>query len=580
MEYLSLFLSMRKLKTIKIIHIFLYLLITSNSLILELKQISIPYLSLHENNSESGLRSLSEQYIYGSAFKLNYYYSNLYLGEDMQKQGYILDTGSTITSSTCVPLCVHCGKHINPAYNISSKDKILSCSDDKCRLVSSKCNSNDNKCSFSISYSEGSSLKGVFINELVRFGHNYKQQNGTFVPMGCTIDENHLFYTQDANGIMGLANNNYNFIDILYKSGAIDNKIFSLCFAQMGGIFNIGEINYRTHKENISYVPMLLDRGKYFGLSIKSMAVNNRTIETYKQYNFNIFIDSGTTISYINYKIFDEILTLMKEDCKKFDKINACGRYLYHGDFGHCFYFNSIEELNYAVYNYWPIIHFYLDGYDYKWRGPNYCFNISTSTKFGACMGINKSYGTKITLGSSWIIGHDIIFDRDNQLIGIAEAECYQNKNVNMSNGLEVEVEEVEDIKNVTFNKSWNENVTFNKSWNENLTFNTNLIESWNENETFKNNISNNNITFNHYYKALKSINIFFIYFTILIIIIIILLASIIFLIKYINQKNNNYNSESKNETNKIDFSKNNADSKYIDVSNNNLKESNTLDIV
>ena len=580
MEYLSLFLSMRKLKTIKIILIFLYLLITSNSLILELKQISIPYLSLHENNSESGLRSLSEQYIFGSAFKLNYYYSNLYLGEDMQKQGYILDTGSTITSSTCVPLCVHCGKHINPAYNISSKDKILSCSDDKCRLVSSKCNSNDNKCSFSISYSEGSSLKGVFINELVRFGHNYKQQNGTFVPMGCTIDENHLFYTQDANGIMGLANNNYNFIDILYKSGAIDNKIFSLCFAQMGGIFNIGEINYRTHKENISYVPMLLDRGKYFGLSIKSMAVNNRTIETYKQYNFNIFIDSGTTISYINYKIFDEILTLMKEDCKKFDKINACGRYLYHGDFGHCFYFNSIEELNYAVYNYWPIIHFYLDGYDYKWRGPNYCFNISTSTKFGACMGINKSYGTKITLGSSWIIGHDIIFDRDNQLIGIAEAECYQNKNVNMSNGLEVEVEEVEDIKNVTFNKSWNENVTFNKSWNENLTFNTNLIESWNENETFKNNISNNNITFNHYYKALKSINIFFIYFTILIIIIIILLASIIFLIKYINQKNNNYNSESKNETNKIDFSKNNADSKYIDVSNNNLKESNTLDIV
>ena len=549
MEYLSLFWPTIKLKQIKIIIIFLYLLISSNSLILELKQISIPYLSLHENNPDSKLRNLSEQYIYGSAFKLNYYYSNLYLGENMQKQGYILDTGSTITTSTCVPLCDHCGKHINPAYNLSSQDKILSCSDDRCKLVSSRCNGNNNKCSFSISYSEGSSLKGVFINEIVRFGHNYKEQNATFVPIGCTTDENHLFYTQDANGIMGLANNDHNFIDILYKSGAIERKIFSLCFAQMGGILNIGEINYKTHKENVSFVPMLLDRGKYFGLTIKSMAVNNRTIENYRQYGFNIFIDSGTTISYINHKIFDEILTLMKEECKKFDKINACGRYLYHSDFGHCFYFNTIEDLHYAVNNYWPIIHFYLDGYDYKWMGPNYFFNISTSSKFGACMGINKSFGTKITLGSSWIIGHDIIFDRDNHLIGIAEAECYQNKILNMSNGLELEGIEVEGKKN-----------------------------DLNVNENFENKNSIKNRTINHYYgyKASKTINKFFIFFTFLIIIIIILFASIIFTIKYYNQKNINDNLELKSDNNKNINNK----EKYIDVSKNNLKESNTLDIV
>ena len=555
MEYFSLFLSTRKPKSIKNILIFLYLLISSNSLILELKQISIPYLSLHENYPYSKLRNLSEQYIYGSAFKINYYYSNLYLGENMQKQGYILDTGSTITSSTCVPLCDHCGKHINPAYNLSSENKILSCSDDRCKLVSSRCNSSDNKCSFSISYSEGSSLKGVFINEIVRFGHNYKEQKATFIPIGCTTDENHLFYTQDANGIMGLANNDHNFIDILYKSGAIERKIFSLCFAQMGGIFNIGEINYKIHKENISFVPMLLDRGKYFGLTIKSMAVNNRTIENYRQYGFNIFIDSGTTISYINNKIFDEILTLMKEECKKFDKINACGRYLYHSDFGHCFYFNTIEDMHYAVNNYWPVIHFYLDGYDYKWKGENYFFNITSNTKIGACMGINKSFGTKITLGSSWIIGHDIIFDRDNHLIGIAEAECYQNKNLNISNGLEIEVE---------YNN--------NESLSGILT----------KNETLKNKNSTKNMIINNYYRyrTSKTINKFFIYFTILIIMIIILFASIIFTIKYYNQKNINFNLETKNDNNKIDFSKNNKDFKYIVVSKYNLKESNTLDIV
>ena len=41
-----------------------------------------------------------------------------------------------------------------------------------------------------------------------------------------------------------------------------------------------------------------------------------------------------------------------------------------------------------------------------------YVFNISSEKKPGACIGINKYSGTKITLGSIYIIGHDIIFDR------------------------------------------------------------------------------------------------------------------------------------------------------------------------
>ena len=453
MEYstLSSF-SSEKLGIIKYILLIFNLISQSNSLTLELKPISIPYLSLHNSISNNKMRNLSEQYIYGSAFKLNYYYSNLYLGEDMQKQGYILDTGSTITTSTCSPICTHCGNHICPAYNIKTEDKIISCSNEKCRMVTSKCNGMNNKCSFSISYSEGSSISGVYINEIVRFGENYKEQTGTFVPIGCTTDENHLFYTQDANGIMGLANNERNFVEILYKFGAIKENIFSLCLAQLGGIFNIGEINYKIHKENVTFVPMILDRGKYFGLSIKSISVNDRNIENYSQFGYNIFIDSGTTISYINSKIFDEILNLMNEECKKFTKENACGKYAYHSDFGHCFYFQTFEDLDYAVYNYWPIIHFNLDGYDYKWKGENYVFNISSKNKPGACMGINKSYGTKITLGSSWIIGHDIIFDRVNHLIGIAEAECYQNKNINLSNGLELKDEIINFINNGTEN--------------------------------------------------------------------------------------------------------------------------------
>lgn len=53
------------------------------------------------------------------------------------------------------------------------------------------------------SYSEGSSLSGLFFNELISFGDNFKSVS---FPIGCTTRETHLFLTQHADGIMGLSN--------------------------------------------------------------------------------------------------------------------------------------------------------------------------------------------------------------------------------------------------------------------------------------------------------------------------------------------------------------------------------------
>jgi len=498
----------------------LFLINSINPISIELKTISNPYLSINEDNENNKLRDLSENYVYGSAFKLNYYYSNLYLGENMQKQGYILDTGSSVTTSTC-SLCTHCGVHLCPPYNITSEDKVMSCSNEKCKLVTSQCNGSINKCSFSISYSEGSSLNGVYINENIRFGEDYKNQIGHYIPIGCTTKENHLFYTQDANGIMGLSNTDHNFVTILYKFGAIERNLFSLCFAQLGGVFNIGEINNKTHLENVTYVPMILDRTKYFGITINSMSVNGNKIESYNKEGYHNFIDSGTTISYIHDNIFNEILDLMKKECQKFEKSNACGNYLYHKDFGHCFYFNNVDELNYAVENYWPIIHFNLDGYDFKWKPQNYLFNITTNKKAGGCMGINKSYGYKITLGSSWIIGHDVIFDKQNELIGFAEANCYQNDLINKTNGLELEEDIIQKLKE--------------KLPKKNVTNSTTSII----NKEVR--INNDN----------KNLEILIIIFSIILVVLIIIV--IIMTIKYLRQKNI-VNSEIINSNNRINY--------------------------
>ena len=97
----------------------------------------------------------------------------------MHKQGYILDTGSTITTATCGSKCTHCGLHINPHYDSENlDDKIILCSDPLCKQVTNKCQSvsHPKECSFTISYSEGSSLTGVYIYETLRFGNDYKNK--------------------------------------------------------------------------------------------------------------------------------------------------------------------------------------------------------------------------------------------------------------------------------------------------------------------------------------------------------------------------------------------------------------------
>ena len=84
---------------------------------------------------------------------------------------YILDTGSSVTTSPC-SLCTNCGRHQNGLYEVI-QDNILRCDMEKCNYVSNTCGGMLNKdCEFSVSYSEGSSISGKYINQLIRFFSN------------------------------------------------------------------------------------------------------------------------------------------------------------------------------------------------------------------------------------------------------------------------------------------------------------------------------------------------------------------------------------------------------------------------
>ena len=357
--------------------------------------------------------------IFGNSHILYYYYANLYLGKKGIKQSYILDTGSSITTSPC-ELCKECGKHKNKYFKINNEN-IIKCNSDKCNMVRNNCN--NDLCTFQISYDEGSSLKGIYINELIRFGDNFNDTNYFFFPIGCTIKETHLFKTQLADGIMGLSNSNINFVSILKNNGIIKNNIFSLCLAQNGGFFTIDEIQYKYHLSNkINYVK--ISNSDFYNLEILNISISNEVIII----NSNAIIDSGTTYTYIPSFFGNKIVNKINEICNNENNKNKCGKYEEINNFGSCYSFNNKKDIIYALDNIFPNITFILNNnIKYIWRPYDYYFNYSNKI----CLGFTYM-GNRFILGSTWMRGHDIIFNRDNFSIGFVEADCNKGINYNL----------------------------------------------------------------------------------------------------------------------------------------------------
>lgn len=388
--------------------------------------------SLHTTKAiqYNSLRNLiSDTTLYGSSSDLNYYYANLYLGNPPKKQAYIVDTGSSITTSPCQPFCKSCGKHLNSYYTVQEPASVIECSSSHCGMVTSRCNSNK-QCEFNIKYSEGSELTGLYINETIRVGDNYLNEEGYHLPIGCTTIENNLFYTQLADGIMGLSNSDKCFVSMLYNEKIISHNMFSLCLSQKGGYFSIGGVNTTYHYEkNITYIP--IKRDAFYTLSIDAIHINSLDISlVHKKGNnkYSAIVDSGTTITYIPKKPAQKMIKELQSYCNKEENKNKCGIYSKNKELGSCFSFDNNTHLENALENVWPNITFDIKGgYKYVWTPKNYFFN-NTDDKPGAthiaCLGFSESTGTQFLLGSTWMHGHDIIFNRGNRSLGFAEADC------------------------------------------------------------------------------------------------------------------------------------------------------------
>ena len=375
------------------------------------------------------------QTVYSDSFSKNFYYTTLYVGHNKVRQTYIIDTGSSIMSSPCSP-CPDCGSHKNPYYyDINRRHKPLKCDTKICNLVSAT-NCMDKKtifsksCSFKVNRASGDGIMGYFLRDIVYFEtdrkyHTMPTQRKIYrsyaLPVGCTTGETGKYKELNTDGIMGMSNNPKSFISLLYNLKVINSNIFTLCFGLRGGYMSLGEVDNTFHKsEIIEYTPLLTSNVLYL-VRLNSLKVADSPVSAIKT-TVIASIDTGNSISYFPSIIFKNITEQFRKYCLK--KEGKCGNFTYNHDLGYCADFHDRLTLFKAIYSVWPNITLHFGESEYIWKPINYYYYHFSGTQRKACLGFNYHSSDRVILGSNFIHGHDVIFDRANNRLGFVPSDC------------------------------------------------------------------------------------------------------------------------------------------------------------
>ena len=388
-------------------------------------------------NNTSLLFNGNSSFLQGIYTESYSYFTTLYLGKEKIPQTYILDTGNYVTSSPC-DKCLACDDHLGQKYKLEDESKIIACNSTNCDMLSNViCQSS--QCSFLQSFKEGSFISGIYVNESIFFEETLNENISYNIPIGCTTEEDGIkVQSQVANGIMGLGNNNKSFIDILYNSNIIKRKIFSLCYSLGGGYFSIGKIETAFHFfENINYVNLIdINMEKYY-IKVNHLGIGSAKID----YNGKASINSGTTLTYFPEKIFRAIMNNYLIICKN------CGNLKRLEEYGYCIKVKDEEEMNeieFEIQVKWEDIIFVLDGYKFIWKPENYIFIYEPEEgELNLCLGFEGDDNIEnIILGTTFMRGYDIIFDKEEFRIGFVQADCDRNDTIGTLIGIEEEGEE------------------------------------------------------------------------------------------------------------------------------------------
>ncbi|CAJ1404262.1 unnamed protein product, partial [Effrenium voratum] len=267
------------------------------------------------------------------------------------------------------------------------------------------------KCSYYQGYTEGSSISGFWFEDKVSLGDMIQHNPQVKARMGCHSNENNLFFTQKANGIMGIGPSSLSGEGILEKifkdREHVSHKVFSICLAEWGGQFNVGGYDTSYHTGRLQRIP--LNPGGFYGVGLSAMKVNGQTITSWG----STMIDSGTTYTYMRSSNYRALSSAIESYCSG----GRCGG-TKHG--------RNCWTLTHGVDKF-PTIMVVFGSVETAWVPQAYFYRKHSTNSY--CYGFeDDGPHANTVLGAVWMMHKDIIFDLDAKQVGIAAAKCPEHK--------------------------------------------------------------------------------------------------------------------------------------------------------
>lgn len=258
-------------------------------------------------------------------------------------------------------------------------------------------------------------MSGYWLSDYIRIGDE-DQNNPPFIArMGCHRNEQKLFYTQKANGIMGIGlgpdrhGKRASVLQDFYRDPdhVAVSKVFSICLADWGGLLTVGGYNASLHTSPVKWIPLFFS-GSY-DILLDGISVNGRVVKTS---NTRALVDTGTTYVFMASDTYRALRDGIESHCRTGD----CGGAHRQGE---CWHLPGSDGLDL-----FPTISLHFDrNVTVRWEPRAYLYWASEKRSW--CYAFqDDGPGAATTLGAAMMLHYDVVFNIRHQKLGLAPANC------------------------------------------------------------------------------------------------------------------------------------------------------------
>ncbi|KAJ0502588.1 putative nepenthesin [Helianthus annuus] len=340
---------------------------------------------------------------------------NISYGNPSQKVLAIADTGSDLSWMQCKP-CTKCYKHTAPLFDPknSSTYQPIDCESKTCKAMASVATncSAMKECEFLSLYADGSVSTGTVSTETITLGDRVLPN----IVFGCSFTNDGTF--QPAwGGIVGLGGGDYSLVSQIRT--LVPGK-FSYClipypltneFSNKSSKMTFGDFDFGP---NVVTTPLVQKIPKtYYHVTFEGFSVGDKRISISDDLNStkpllkgNMIVDSGTTLTMLPPKLYDEFESAIKEainvrtikDPQK--ALNLCYRSA------------KVTKM--------PKVTMHFDGADVELSRDNVFVTVS---KHIMCFGFLSSSDHAV-MGNIAQLNHLIGFDLENNMLSFKSTDC------------------------------------------------------------------------------------------------------------------------------------------------------------